>query len=276
MKSAIRPLTILRYVKRDMRKARTIAFIVVAATSLVDRTDSALAQAHPCRSKEYAHNAYTVCEVDLAKHTVRLYWKRSDGTPYTYLSGLPRALEHEAGGLLFATNAGMCDPALKPVGLYVEQGRELVHINTRSGYGNFHMKPNGIFYIAAGRAAVAETQAFLKQRPQADLATQSGPMLVINRRLHPRFDWGSTSLKARNGVGVRADGKVIFAISQGEVSFDAFARLFRDGLNCPNALFLDGGSASSLYAPSLNSHGNILSLGPMLAVFERDQGATRH
>jgi uncharacterized protein YigE (DUF2233 family) len=276
MKSAIRPLTSLRYVKRcDMRKARTIAFIVVAATSLVDPTDSALAQAHPCRSKEYAHNAYTVCEVDLAKHTVRLYWKRSDGTPYTYLSGLPRALEHEAGGLLFATNAGMFDPALKPVGLYVEQGRELVHINTRSGYGNFHMKPNGIFYIAAGRAAVAETQAFLKQRPQADLATQSGPMLVINRRLHPRFDWGSTSLKARNGVGVRADGKVIFAISQGEVSFDAFARLFRDGLNCPNALFLDGGSASNLYAPSLNSHGNILSLGPMLAVFERDQGATR-
>jgi len=276
MKSAIRPLTILRYVKRcDMRKARTIAFIVAAATSLVDRTDSALAQAHPCRSKEYAHNAYTVCEVDLAKHTVRLYWKRSDGTPYTYLSGLPRALEHEAGGLLFATNAGMFDPALKPVGLYVEQGRELVHINTRSGYGNFHMKPNGIFYIAAGRAAVAETQAFLKQRPQADLATQSGPMLVINGRLHPRFDWGSTSLKARNGVGVRANGKVIFAISQGEVSFDAFARLFRDGLNCPNALFLDGGSASSLYAPSLNSHGNILSLGPMLAVFERDQGATR-
>jgi uncharacterized protein YigE (DUF2233 family) len=86
---------------------------------------------------------------------------------------------------------------------------------------------------------------------------------VINGRLHPRFDRRSTSLKARTGVGVGADGKVIFAISQGEVSFDAFARLFRDGFNCPNALFLDGGSAASLYAPSLNRHGNILSLGPM-------------
>ena len=44
------------------------------------------------------------------------------------------------GKLLFATrpNAGMFDPALKPVGLYVEQGRELVHVNTKSGYGNFH------------------------------------------------------------------------------------------------------------------------------------------
>ena len=72
-----------------------------------------------------------------------------------------------------------------------------------------------------------------------------------------------------NGVGVRADGKVIFAISQGEVSFDAFARLFRYGLNCPNALFLDGGSAASLYAPSLTSFGNIVSLGPMLAVFRK-------
>jgi hypothetical protein len=82
-------------------------------------------------------------------------------------------------------------------------------------------------------------------------------------------------LKARNGVGVRADGKVIFAISQGEESFDAFARLFRDGLNCPNALSPDGGSAASLYAPLLNSHGNIVSLGPMLAVFERNRGASR-
>src|SRR5262245_41053638 len=167
-----------------MPKARTIAFLVAAATtSLFDHTDSALAQAQPCRSREYAHNAYTVCEVDLAKHTVRLYWKRSDGNPYAYLSNLPRALEREAGTLLFATNAGMFDPALKPVGLYVDQGRELVHVNTRSGHGNFHMKPNGIFYIAAGRAAVAETQAFLKQRPQADLATQSGT--AIPSRIHP-------------------------------------------------------------------------------------------
>ena len=106
-------------------KAIKIAFLVAAATTLVDPTDSALAQAPPCRSREYAHNVYTICEVDLAKQTVRLYWKRSDGTPYSYLSSLPRALEHETGRLLFATNAGMFDPALKPVGLYVEQGREL-------------------------------------------------------------------------------------------------------------------------------------------------------
>src|SRR5258708_1982882 len=233
-----------------MPKARTIAILLAAATSIAAHNNGALAETRPCASMEYERNAYTICEVDLRKHTVRLYWKRSDGTPYAYLSALPRALEGEAGRLLFATNAGMFDAALKPVGLYVEQGRGILRVNTRSGYGNFHMKPNGVFYISVDRAAVAETRAFLKQRPQADLATQSGPMLVINGRLHPRFDRHSTSLKARNGVGVRVDGKVIFAIFQAEASFDAFARLFRDGLNCPNnGLFLDGGSASSLYAP---------------------------
>src|SRR5262245_1995423 len=253
-----------------MPKARAIAFLLTAA-SLAAPNNSALAETQPCRSIEYERNAYTICEVDLRKHTVRLYWKRSDESPYAYLSALPRVLEGGAGRLLFATNAGMFDPALKPVGLYVERGRELVHGNTTSGYGNVHMKPNGVFYVSRDMASVAETRAFLKQRPQADLATQSGPMLVINGRLHPRFDRGSASLKARNGVGGRADGKVVFAISQGEVSFDAFARLFRDALNCPNALFLDGGSAASLYAPSLNRYGNILSLGPMLAVFERGE-----
>jgi uncharacterized protein YigE (DUF2233 family) len=72
-----------------MPKVRTIAFLVLAATSLVDHNDSAVAQAQPCRSKEYALNAYTVCEVELGKHAVRLYWKRSDGTPYAHLSSLP-------------------------------------------------------------------------------------------------------------------------------------------------------------------------------------------
>jgi uncharacterized protein YigE (DUF2233 family) len=243
-----------------MRKMRIIAYLLAAAISFAPHSNGALAETRPCHSIEYEGNAYTICEVDPRKHTIRLYWKRSDGTPYAYLSALPRVSEGEAGRLLFATNAGMFDPALKPVGLYVEQGRELVHVNTASGYGNFHMKPNGVFYISADRAAVAETRAFLKQRHQAQLATQSGPMLVIDGRLHPRFDQRSTSLKARNGVGVRADGKVIFAVSQGEVSFDAFARLFRHGLNCPNALFLDGGSAASLYAPWCDARKAVLEV----------------
>src|SRR5262249_12701323 len=105
----------------------------------------------------YERTAYIICEVDLRRHTVRPYWNQPDGSPYAYLSALPRDLEGGAGRLLFATNAGMFDSKLKPVGLYVQQGRELVHANTKSAKGNFHMKPNGILYISDGNAAVAET-----------------------------------------------------------------------------------------------------------------------
>ena len=253
--------------------ARRIALLFAAATGLAAHSNRVLADTGPCHSMEYEGAAYTVCEVDLLRHTIRLYWDRPDGTPYAYLSALPRDLENGRGRLLFATNAGMFDSKLKPVGLYVEQGQELVRASTKPGKGNFHMKPNGIFYISAGNAAVAETQAFLKQRPQAELATQSGPMLVMDGRLHPRFKRGSTSHKLRTGVGVRADGKVIFAISQEPVPFDSFARLLRDGHKCPNALFLDGGIASSVFAPTLNRYGNVLPLGPMLAVFETNRAA---
>src|SRR5260370_38593380 len=113
-----------------MPKARTIAFLLAAAS--LAPNSSALAETQPCRSMEYERNAYTICEIDLRKHTIRFYWKRSDGTPYAYLSALPRSLEGEPGRLLVATNAGMFDPALNPVGLYVDPGRDAPQVNPKS------------------------------------------------------------------------------------------------------------------------------------------------
>ena len=95
-------------------------------------------------------------------------------------------------------------------------------------------------------------------------------MLVINRQLHPLFG-RSSSRKFRNGVGLRDDHTLVFAISDTAVTFSDFARLFRDRLKCDNALFLDGGSVPSLYAPELRRSGNLLPLGPMIAVYERSR-----
>ena len=72
---------------------RRIAFLLSAVTSLTAYDHSALADTGPCSSIEYERAKYAVCEVDLHKHTVRLYWNRSDGTPYGYLSSLPRSVE---------------------------------------------------------------------------------------------------------------------------------------------------------------------------------------
>jgi uncharacterized protein YigE (DUF2233 family) len=220
----------------------------------------------PCHSLAFEGAAYTVCEIDLRRHVVRLFWRKPDGEPYGYLAALPEA--QRSGRLVFAMNAGMYDPAYRPVGLYVENGRELVRANTKAGPGNFHMRPNGVFYVVGDRAGVLDTGSFLTKRQAVDFATQSGPMLVINGRLHQLFG-RSHSRKFRSGVGLRDEYTLAFAVSEAEVTFSEFARLFRDRLKCDNALFLDGGSVPSLYAPALRRNGNLLRLGPMIAVYER-------
>ena len=251
-----------------MTRNRTCLSLALALLTFCCCAFAVSAAPAPCQSVNFEGAAYTVCEVDLRRHAVRLFWRKPDGAPYGYLAALPTA-EH-AGRLVLAMNAGMYDPAYRPVGLYVENGRELVRANTRPGPGNFHMRPNGIFYVDGERAGVLDTASFLKARPAVDFATQSGPMLVINGRLHPLFV-RSGSRKFRSGVGLRNEHTLAFAVSDAEVTFDEFARLFRDRLTCDNALFLDGGSVPSLYAPELRRNGNLLPLGPMIAVYERAQ-----
>jgi uncharacterized protein YigE (DUF2233 family) len=62
---------------------------------------------------------------------------------------------------------------------------------------------------------------------------------------------------------------VRFVISNAPVTFHQFAALFRDRLNCPDALFLDGGTASALYAPSFNRHDRFHPMGPMIGVVKQ-------
>ncbi len=222
----------------------------------------------PCRDFAFEATSYLVCEVDPKRYAIELFWKDPAGKPFQSLHNLHASQQAAGRKMLFAINAGMYHPNLDPVGLYVEHGREVTSAKVGSGSGNFSMQPNGIFYVGGGKAAVRSTRDFLKARPPVDYATQSGPMLVIDGRLHPKFLADSTSRKTRDGVGVRKDGVAVFAISNGTVTFHAFARLFRDALGCDNALFLDG-SISSLLAPAIGRNDDYWNLGPMIGVFRK-------
>lgn len=228
------------------------------------------AETAPCQPVTYERSEYTICEVDLRRQSVKLFWKKPDGHPYEYLSSLPRALGKPLRRLLFATNGGMCHPDSSPVGLYIEEGRELVRANTSAGRGNFHMRPNGVFYLAGEVAGILETRAFIKQNPHVDFATQSGPMLVIDGEVNARFMRYGGSRKYRVGVGSRDRNLVVFAISESEVSFGEFAHLFRDKLRCKKCSVLDGGSATSFYSPVLGRNGIFLPLGPIIGVYGAD------
>ncbi|TGQ73030.1 phosphodiester glycosidase family protein [Mesorhizobium sp. M00.F.Ca.ET.186.01.1.1] len=225
-----------------------------------------LASLPPCRDFVFEAGSFLVCEVDPKRYSIELFWKDATGKPFQSLHNLDNAQRAAGRTMLFAINAGMYHPDLAPVGLYVERGQEMATVKTGSGTGNFSLQPNGIFYLSGGKAAVRATSDFVRKRPASDYATQSGPMLVIDGQLHPKFQPDRTSRKTRDGVGVRGDGVVVFAISNGTVTFHEFARLFRDALGCDNALFLDG-TISSLLAPAIGRNDDYWNLGPMIGVF---------
>jgi len=218
-----------------------------------------------CAPKDFNGAKFTVCAFDPAHDDIRLFLGGPDGKPYGSLAALAAALKAKGERLAFAMNAGMFGQDQFPVGLYVEDRRKLRDADTRGGATNFHMKPNGVFWIGDGVAGVTETSRYLANTPPARYATQSGPMLIVDGKIHPKIKPNGTSQKIRNGVGACNGGSVVFAIAEEPVTFDAFARLFRDGLGCQNALFLDG-SVSSLYAPELNRDDELGPIGPMVGV----------
>lgn len=224
-----------------------------------------VAAALTCESDRFEGAGFTACTVTAADD-LRLYLDGPDGI-FGGFAALGGELDRQGLRLDFAMNAGMYQPDQTPVGLFIAEGIERHGIVTGKGPGNFGLLPNGVFCAGGGQPfAVIESRTFAQNPPACRLATQSGPMLVIGGKLHPRFLPDSDSLNYRNGVGVSADGaRAVFVISDDAVNFHLFARYFRDRLGLPQALYLDG-SVSRLYAPAIGRNDFGWPLGPIIAV----------
>jgi len=223
----------------------------------------------PCRNVAFEAVTYVVCEIDLRADSIGVFHAGADGKPFGSLEAFDKAVAGEGRPVLLAMNGGMYHEDLSPVGLLVENGSEKSPLNLADGEGNFFLKPNGVFLVGKyGKAAVMESSAYAAARPDVALATQSGPMLVIDGQIHPRFEANGTSRYVRNGVGVRDENTVVLAISRSEVSLGSFARLFRDALGCRNALFLDG-AVSALSDGKRMIVGGKYPAGPIIAVSAR-------
>lgn len=185
-----------------------------------------------------------VVEVDLAQARLDLRWRDAHGEAIASIDRLREWGEAQGKSLLFSTNAGIYDREFRPLGLYIEDGRVLRPLNVAKAEGragNFAIRPNGVFYVDRNnRAGVVPTEKWNARAIDARLATQSGPMLVIDGEINPKFDASSDSLKWRSGVCAKTPHEVVFAVSEAPVSFHAFARLFRDEIGCRDALYLDG------------------------------------
>ena len=188
---------------------------------------------------------------------------------------MARAYLEELGSPpLMITNGGMFTTSFSPEGLFINEQKELARIDTSGPKNvtlNFYLMPNGVFYSEKGKYHIQTTKAFnslyKSQKISPRFATQSGPMLVVNSKHHPSFNYGSTNRKLRSGVGIMANGNVVFLISENHrTNFFQFATIFKDVFNCPNALFLDGEISQMQFSKRLPRSGRF---GPILAVIKK-------
>jgi uncharacterized protein YigE (DUF2233 family) len=156
---------------------------------------------------------------------------------------------------------------LRPLGLFIENGKVLRRLNTRqNGYGNFYMQPNGVFLIDQNGAAILPTAQYPEHaRSQVvRFATQSGPMLVINNQINPALPKTSSSKLIRNAACVIDKGTVVLSLADEPVTFQAFAQHLQVS-GCQDALYLDG-AISDIYWPERGRIGIGGSFGPMIGV----------
>ena len=235
-----------------MRRAILLAVLTTACAG-----DAPPPPEPACQEERFEGSGFTVCPA---------------AGPVEIINGVRRfpdlqaRLGPRATNVAFAMNAGMFNSSGQPIGLSIVAGKQVRAINRREGGGNFHLLPNGVFLVREdGRAEVVATTEF-RPSPAISYATQSGPMLVMSGKLHPKFDPDGPSRYVRNGVGIAPNGKAVFVISADAVSFGKFARFFRDRVKARNALYFDG-SVSSLWDPAAGRMDDFTDLGPMVVVF---------
>ena len=223
---------------------------------------------------KFKNESYYVFIADLDVCEITFHWRNKGNGPNSIRTVL-NSPELQKRDVFMVTNAGMYTPDFKPKGLYVENRKEIIplDVSTPKTDANFYLQPNGVFYVDTNNHAHIDNTLEYKQEHDSTsrnvkYATQSGPMLVINREINKVFTPNSANMKIRSGVGIISDKKIVFAISIGEVSFYDFALLFRDICNTRNALFLDG-AISSMYLQDINPNANNGQFGPMISISKK-------
>jgi len=196
----------------------------------------------------FEDDKFVVVKFDPDQSDIRMFYKNEDGEVIGDFGRLKDYVQSFGSELIFATNGGMFMHDLRPLGLYMEDGKEITPLNTRSASTNFYIKPNGVFYILYnGTVGICKTGDFNSQGVK--YATQSGGMLTIDGEINPKYNENSTSYYTRNGVGVDGQGCVIFVLSKIEVNLYDLAQVFWI-IGCDNSLYLDGG-LSDMYCPEI-------------------------
>lgn len=169
----------------------------------------------------------------------------------------------EAHKALAVINANFFDTAYKPLGLVIIDGKVMHPFKKISWWS--------VFCVKKDKASILHGDAY--RDGLCDQAVEAGPRLVVNGQIPQLKDESSR----KTAVGITGDGKVILVITDGRLPIKKLATLFQKsedqgGLACPNAINMDGGTSTQIYADMGNFRLDIPSFVGVpvgLAVFKK-------
>lgn len=142
---------------------------------------------------------------------------------------------------MLATNAGFFTPELKPLGLRITDSQLLNPFKSITWWG--------VFYIQNKKAYLVTSNNY-KPNPNISFAIQAGPRLVskgqVITELKPDIDY-------HTAIGITTSGKIILlAVENALLSTTDLAELMQrsekeGGLDCVEAMNLDGGHSTQMY-----------------------------
>lgn len=141
---------------------------------------------------------------------------------------------------IIGVNGGFFSPDLKPLGLRINEGKVKNPLKQTTWWG--------VFYTRNGAAHIVSQKEFRSDK-SIDFAVQSGPRLVINGSI-PSL---KQSISYRTALGITPKGDVILVVTKTlPMSIQELAETMQKpteegGLDCINAINLDGGSSTQLY-----------------------------
>ncbi len=176
-----------------------------------------------------------ILRISLDKFQVRVLDARAFGEIKLEIKELARKT-----GALAAINGGFFLPGYKPLGLLIVDGREVNPLRKADW---------GIFLIQDNSPRIIHTAEYLTDR-NISQALQVGPRLVVGgRELQMK-----KQVARRSALGITAKNQVILLNTEDtDINAQDLARIFhlpesQGGLECRDALTLDGGPSAQMYA----------------------------
>lgn len=161
-------------------------------------------------------------------------------------------------------NANFFDESNTPLGLVMKDQKILVPLRPVSWWG--------VFSIRNSSPSIVHTTEFFPN-PATSMAIQAGPRLVIKGTI-PKLKNG---FSRKTAVGISRKGEIVLIVTERPVEMSHFAEYLslserKGGLGLVDALNLDGGGSTQLYATidsfSLNVAG-YSGIPVALGVFEK-------